>query len=102
MTRRRIERRVNDLEDGDSREITLKDAYGWILDLRDGKDVGRPPEYFGHGRYSEQLLEQHELLAERDPALGDLTPPEAFALGYMDDETRRHVARLVENERGDP
>ncbi|MFU8870237.1 hypothetical protein [Natronococcus sp.] len=102
MTRRNLERRVSDLEDGAPREITLKDAYRWIRDLRDSEDVGRPPAYFGHEDYSEQLLEQHGLLSERDPALGDLTPPEAFALGYMDDETRRHVAELVERERGEP
>lgn len=99
---RRLERRVSELEDGAPREITLKDAYRWILELRDGEDVGRPPEYFGHERYSDQLLEQHDVLTERDPALGDLTPPEAFAIGYMDDETRRHIVDLVESERGEP
>lgn len=96
-SKRDLEQRLSALEDSAPTTITLAETYTWIRALNDrGCDAGRPTDYFGADiEWSESMREQHASVIARHPELEEVTPAEAYVLGYMDDATQRKVLELL-------
>jgi hypothetical protein len=96
-SKRELERTVDDLESGDGDVLGSEDMWEWIRDLkRQGDDIERPPDYFGHdAEWADGLVELHEKLSDRHPELEHLTPPEAHILSYMPGEFVETLLELL-------
>ena len=84
-----IENKLNDLEDNTADTLDTEAMWEWVNELSSqGSDIPRPPEYFPKGaEWNDDVQELHESMAERAPELRHLSPPEAYVLSYMDEDT---------------
>lgn len=100
---RRLEKRLEALE-GDGDALSLEDVYRWIQAIDEDPDVGRPPEFFGSEdgalEWTDEVRDMHAAISDWSPTLEDVSPAEAFALAYLDEETSERVAKLIETDSG--
>jgi hypothetical protein len=96
-SKREIERALDELEDDDPSTLGGDEMWNWIEELQSrGTDTPRPPAYFPDGtEWADGLKQWQETAAERYPELTHLTPPEAYVLSYLDEETIQTLLKLL-------